>query len=208
MRASRNFLLLLFAGLLLFSAMHCATQRDPYTLIERTELPVYPGEADSGDINLEVLFYINADGTVDNVRILNTSGDERWDSLAVDRMRQWRFEAPAEDSNGIIMKRNVKVELLPSEIINLGVLVARSENDAELLYNRLRAGISFNRLMRQNSEGSSLIREGYYLEEVDTADFPVVISKILLDLDTGEYSRPVEWEGEFVIFRRYGNRLP
>lgn len=209
MRASRIFFyFFLSAGLLTFLVMHCATQRDLHPIVDRTELPDFKGETGSGELNLEVLFYINADGTVENVRMMNTSGDSRWDSMAVDSMKKWRVEAPPANSNGITVRKNIKVDLLPSEIINLGILVARSENGAEILHNRLRAGISFNRMVRQASESSSLIREGYYLEDVDTADFPVNISRILLDLDTGEFSRPVVWEGKFVIFRRYGNRVP
>ncbi len=202
------FLLLLLTGFLLFSVMHCATQRKTYTLFERTELPVFPGETDSGELLLEVLFYINADGSVDDVQLQNTSGYESWDSLALDKMKQWRFKVPEEERSGIILRKNINVQLLPSEILNLGVLIAESENDAKILHNRLRAGINFDRLVRQASENSPLIRDGYYLEEVDTIDFPADLSKILLDLEAGDYSRPVLWEGDFVIFRRYENRLP
>lgn len=201
------FFLLPIAFFLLFLT-DCATQRESQQIEERTELPVFEGESEEGVLNLPVVFHINEDGSVENVQMLSTSGDSEWDSMAVDSMKQWEFTSPPADSNGRRVRKNVRVELRQSEILNLGVLTAGSEEDAEVLYNRLRAGIDFEQLVNQTSESSSIAESGSYLEDANTADFPSRIGKILLDLNAGEISRPVMLDGEYVIFKRYGDRLP
>ncbi len=199
---------ILFIGILSLFAMECATLRDPTQIVERTELPIVNIEMEKDELILPVIFQIQEDGSVEKVNMLTTSGDSEWDRMAVDSLMKWRFEAPPPDDNRKLIRKNIRVQLLPQEVMNVGELIAGSEADANVLYSRLRAGISFEQLVSQVADESSIGRSGRYLEDVNTADYPAHISKILIDLNVGSFSRPVQRNGEYVIFKRYGAHLP
>lgn len=185
----------------------CATQRDSFEIIEKTDLPVYEGELREEPFTLRVLFHVMENGSVAEVRMLTNSGDSNWDSAVADSMKKWRFTAHESDSS-IWVPKNVKVHLLQSQILNLGELITKNERDARVLHSRLRAGVSFQHLVRQARENSSAGITGRYLNDVDTAQFPTYVSKILTGLKEGEYSRPVQYDGNYVIFKRYGENMP
>lgn len=204
----RFFSSILLIGVLSILVTQCATQGEQYKVDERTELPVFQADMEVDELILTVVFQVNAEGEVKDVRLESTSGDSEWDAMAVDSLKQWRFADPPTDNDLVAIRRDVRMEILTSEEMNLGKLFAHDEEEANVLYNRLRAGISFEQMIRQASEGSSPGKDGYFLEGVNTIDYPTRISKVLSELDVGDYSRPVSLEGDYVIFKRYGDRLP
>lgn len=202
------FSLILIIGIFSIFIANCATQRGQHRVVERTELPIFEADMEVEELILTVVFHINEEGEVKDVRLETSSGDREWDKMAVDSLKQWRFAEPPTNSDEMVVRRDVRMEILSSEVMNLGKLIAHDEAEANVLYNRLRAGIRFEQLIEQASEGSSLGKAGYILEGVDTIEYPARISKILLELDVGSYSRPVLVDGDYVIFKRYGDQLP
>ena len=185
----------------------CAANREASTPVETTELPVFEGDMETDYLELSVLFLLSEDGSVEDLQLVNSSGDARWDSAAVDSIKNWRFPPPSESEKKWV-RRTVRVEIIPAEIINLGELVFRSKNDADLMYSRLRAGGRFERMVRETQQGNAIAREGRFRAEIETTVYPIEISQMLMKLEEGEFSRPVQMNGEYIIFKKYGDFIP
>jgi len=185
----------------------CTAHQETATQVETTELPVFEGEEEKDRLELSVLFLLSEDGSVEDLKLISSSGDVQWDSAAVDSLKNWRFP-PHSDPEKKWVRRTVRVEILPSETLNIGELVFRNKNDADLIYSRLRAGASFERTVRETQQGNTIAIEGRFRAEVETAEYPIEISKLLIQLDEGRYSRPVQINNKFVIFKRYSDSIP
>ena len=185
----------------------CAAKREASSPVETTELPVFEGERETDYLELSVLFLLSEDGSVEDLQLVNSSGDTRWDSAAIDSIKNWRFP-PTSESEKKWVRRTVRIEIIPAEIINLGELIFNSKNDADLMYSRLRAGARFERMVRETQQGNTIAREGRFRAEIETSEYPIEISQILIMLEEGDYSRPVQMNGEYIIFKRYGAFIP
>jgi len=185
----------------------CTTQREAAAPIKTTELPVFEGEQDKDHLELSVLFLLAEDGSIEDLKMVGTSGDAGWDSAAADSIKNWHFPPPS-DSEKKWVRRTVRVEIIPAEILNIGELIFQDSNDADLIYSRLRAGASFERLVRETRQGNALASEGRFRADIETTEYPIEISLILIELEEGKFSRPVEMGGKFVIFKRYGDFIP
>jgi hypothetical protein len=195
--------------LILFIQMvcSCATPRERFEIMEKTELPVYDGEPRSDPLKMRVLFHLMKDGSVSDVRVLSKSGDSNWDMALADSLKKWRFAMDSSDSS-VWVSRNIIVHLQPSLLLNLGELTASTKKDADLLYSRLRAGVSFDQLVIEYTEDSTSDISGRYLKNINTSRYPIHVSRMLRELRTGEYSQPVEVYGRYIIFQRFGTQLP
>jgi len=185
----------------------CGTTTNLPQVQERAELPVFPGDVPTDMVELQAIFHIERDGSVKDVQLLETSGDSDWDTVAADSMKKWKF-TPPEDNKEAYIRKNIKITFVRSKTINLAMLVAHDEDEARLLHARLKTGFSFERLVRQVEDGSAPGKRGKILNEVNTSDFPANIEKILITLDPGDYSAPVLYNRDFVIFKRYGDIVP
>ncbi|TVQ66334.1 MAG: TonB family protein [Balneolaceae bacterium] len=185
----------------------CTAQRETASPVKTTELPVYEGEEEKDQLEFSVLFLLSEDGSVEDLQLISSSGDARWDSAAVDSLKNWRFPPPSDPEEKLV-RRTVRVEIVPSEILNLGELVFQDKNDADLMYSRLRAGASFERMVRETRKGNTIAIEGRFRAEVETAEYPIEISKLLIQLEEGRFSRPVQVNDKFIIFKRYGVFMP
>jgi TonB family protein len=196
-----------FSGMLTGLLNGCNTTRHVDRDVVTTELPVYLGQRKIDHIRLSALFLVGVDGDVEEVHLANSSGDPGWDKAAVDSMMNWRFPPPPIGRE-VWQKRTIIVEIIQTEKINLGKISAGSLQDAEILYSRLRGGISFESLVRESQDEESLVKEGRYLRNVDTSDMPLEISRQLIALKPGQFTRPIEMHGGYYIFKRYGEYVP
>lgn len=185
----------------------CASKQEISTEVKTTGLPIFEGDNKAEFIELSVLFLLDEDGSVDDLHLINSSGDTLWDSAAIDSIKNWRFP-PLTESEKKWVRRTVRVEIIPSQIVNIGELAARNEENAELLYSRLRAGASFERLIREVQSGNSIATAGRIRRDVETTEFPIHVSELLHKLEEGQYTRPVQVNGEYIIYKRYGAFLP
>lgn len=185
----------------------CTAQRETTEPIKTTELPVYEGEEKTDQLEFSVMFLLSEDGNVEDLQMISSSGDARWDSAAVDSLKKWRFPPPSDPKEKWV-RRTVRVEIIPSETLNLGELVFQDKNDADLIYSRLRAGASFETMVRDTQQGNTIALEGRIRTGVETVEYPVEISKMLVQLDEGRFSRPIQVNDKFIIFKRYGVFTP
>ncbi len=199
---------IIITSLLITGFTGCATEREVTHLQKETELPVYEADEEVDQLELSVLFKVKENGSIEDVRLLNTSGISEWDNAAVDSMKKWTFKPPPDDSESFWFQRRVVVQMQPSYAMNIGELIARNEEEANLLYSRLRAGINFHRLVREAQDNSSIGKGGRYLRNIQTSEYPIDISRKLVELNVGDYTRPVKLGDEYVIFKRFDDNMP
>jgi TonB family protein len=205
MKVQSIIITLFFVTILILShaLVGCTVQKETGAAVKTTELPVFEGEEVKDRLEFSVLFLLSEDGSVEDLHLISSSGDTRWDSAAVDSLKNWRFPPPA-DAEKQWVRRTVRVEIIPSVTLNLGELVFRDKNDADLMYSRLRAGASFERMVRETQQGNTIALEGRFRTEVESSEYPIEISKVLVQLEEGRFSRPVQVHDKFFIFKRYG----
>jgi TonB family protein len=145
---------ILFLGILLVG---CAASRQPEVSAEGPEvismapLPPLASISTVRGLTMNVLFRVQRDGTVKDVRILGSSGDLEWDSLAAQSMKQWRFTPITHDSltGDHWFRQKVIVHIQEPMVMNLGELVCPSRVEADSLHMLLEEGADFDTLARQ-----------------------------------------------------------
>jgi hypothetical protein len=185
----------------------CATQREPYRIIEKTALPVYRGNQVDTQLNLRVFFHIMEDGYVDDVRLQTKTGDSEWNRAAADSMKKWRFTTQHPDSS-FWLAVNVKVLIVQADLRNLGELIASDRAMAFDLYHRLRSGVSFQQLVNEARTGVPAGVSARYLRDVNIEEYPPAVRSILGDLETGKFTRPVRVGMEYIIYMRFDRDMP
>ncbi|MFU8861152.1 MAG: hypothetical protein ACNA8K_12100 [Cyclonatronaceae bacterium] len=185
----------------------CATQREPYRIIEKTALPVYRGDPIDTELNMRVFFHIREDGYVDDVRIHNKTRDSEWDRAAADSMKKWRFSTEYPDSS-FWLAVNVKVLIVQAELMNLGELIAADRDSAYELYTRLRSGVSFHQLVDAARAGKLPGVTGRYTQDVNVDELPPFVRSVLKELQSGSFTRPVGIGREYIIYLKLDDDMP
>ncbi len=183
--------LLLLAG--------CGVTQEVAGPIERVELvsmtplpPITLGSHQRGT-TLNVLIHILPDGTVEDARMLRSSGDVEWDSLALQSMRQWRYVPYRRDSVpiGVWFRQQVVLKIQEPIIWTIGELVSSSPYEADSLYGLLEKGTDLDSLFRRA------------IGTFDIARYPKNVRDALSRLDPGECTSPLRRGKEYVIYKRF-----
>ena len=205
MPGTRSFLLFLFS----ISIFGCATFEKPNkdvtppTLIEKTAFPPPPSTVTSKDFYLKLELLIGKDGSVMQVELENSSGDAKWDSMAVQSILHWKY-SPAMLKNKPIQLRisqNAHIIYFAPVMMSLSEIVCSTAADADSVYVALQAGKGFDSLARKFSIFDSKIRGGY-LGEVDIHRFPEDIQAELQKLKPGEYTNPLPLGSFYAIYKK------
>jgi hypothetical protein len=197
-----------FTAILIFTVIAgCATQREPYRIIEKTALPVYRANQVDTQLNLRVFFHIMEGGYVDDVRIQTKTTDNDWNRAAADSMKKWRFTTQYPDSS-FWLAVNVKVLIVKADLRNLGELIASDRDTAFDLYHRLRSGVSFHQLVDEARSGILAGVSARYQRDVNIDEFSPAVRSLLNDLETGKFTRPVRIGMEYIIYMRLDRDMP
>jgi len=175
-------------------------------LLRIAPLPPLTSVSSMGGVQLTVLFHILSDGSVGDARILGSSGDSQWDSLASQSMKKWRFAEPERNhvAKGVWVRQLVVVQVQTQEpvMMILGELVCSSLREADSLYALIQEGTEFDSLAGL-AMGTPSGGQGGISEAVDIMMYPRRIREELLDLNTNEVTRPVKVGRKYVIYKRY-----
>lgn len=194
------------AAVLFVSLIGCATSEETTTpdswpeVISMASLPPLAQR----ELRLKVFFLVLDDGSVADVKIRGTSGDPRWDTLATESMRQWRFTPAVHDSspNGHWIQKRILVEAETPVVMTLGEIVASSMEEADSLYSLLRTRVDFDSLAGLPSKGS-LGKLGKFLGTIDIVQYPKHIRDELRKLDVNGITRPLRLGADYIIYKRY-----
>ncbi len=174
-------------------------------LISMAPFPPYPAIPPSSTMRMALLMYIQEDGSVSKVRLLTTSGDARWDSLAMESTKRWRFSPATRDNTplGLWVRQEVNIQFRDPIPMYLGRLASGSQNQADSLYVLLRNGSDFLALASL-FPGRSAAGDGEMLGTVDIAPLPARVREVLKQLKEGEFTRPMQVGDEYIIYKRLG----
>jgi TonB family protein len=199
---------------LCFLLVGCAASRPPEVSAEGPEvismapLPPLTSISTVRGLTMNVLFHLLRDGTVQDVRILGSTGDRGWDSLAAQSMKQWRFTPIAHDSvtGDHWFRQKVIVQIQEPVVMDLGELVCHSQAEADSLYLLLERGADFDTLARRVQGISSA---EYYRSPgaVEIARFPQHVRSELMKLGLNAFTPPLQLGHSYVIYKRFPDRI-
>jgi TonB family protein len=201
----KYFMLFLFLSLLA-GCSSAPTYDLPYTLphlLEQSPLPALPPSVYRTNMELILHMLILENGSVGMVKFLNTSGNESWDSLAAESIRKWRF-APATVNDKPIrlwIRQRACVQCVEPLLLPLSEILLKSREEADSVYQALKRGEDFGLLAAKYSVAVSRERQGA-LGEVDIHRYTENIKKILQNLPAGEFTEPITYGQNTIIFKR------
>jgi TonB family protein len=173
-------------------------------LISTAPLPPLASVSSAGGLNLRVLLHVMEDGTVADAKLLESSEDPGWDSLALQSMKQWRYTPPRRNGTpfNIWVRQLVVVQLQEPIVMTLGELVCSNRQKADSLYSLIENGADFDGLVKQ-TPGASSNEGGGSRGAVDIAVYPRHVRDQLKKLREDQVTRPLRVGLNYVIYKRF-----
>lgn len=193
----KTLLVLCMAGPLLLSG--CAAFQEPQAetaslqLLDIKPLPPLRSPAHISGVNMAVLIHVMKDGSISFARMMGTTGDPEWDSLAVMSIREWRFAPPMRDGApaDVWARQLVVVQVQDPVSMMLSERTFPTGAEADSVYALLEGG----------ADSRSVFVAPPRL--VDITTFPGRIRDALKGLGVGDWSRPVQVKEGYRIFKRF-----
>lgn len=176
------------------------------TLVEKTALPTAPPTVDSHDFYLKLELLISKEGKVLHADLENTSGDQHWDSLAVQSIMQWKYTPATYNGKPIQLKiaQTAKVVVTQPLMMQVSEIVCATLAQADSIYSALGKGAAFDSLAKAYSI-SSTAAAGGYIGNIDINNFPDDTQSALKGLKPGEFTRPLPRGENYAIYENRGD---
>jgi len=194
------FLVLLLAGC--SALQQSETPLQPPELVKSAPLPPIAAVVSGGGMRFDVMILVRKDGTVGKVRLLETSSDPEWDSLALHSIMKWQFVPGRQDGAPVDLwvRQPLLVQLREPVIRTLAALASSTQQEADSLYLLIEHGMNFDTLLRQAVQVSGE-RNGPP-GPVDISVYAPHLRDQLLRLREGDVSRPIRIGNRFIIYKR------
>lgn len=162
-------------------------------LISMTPLPPISLSSYATEMRLIVVMHILQDGTVENTRMLGSSGDSDWDSVALQVMRQWRYARPGRDGMPIDVwiHQPLLIQVQEPIVMTVGELVSASLREADSLCLLLEKATDLDPLFKQA------------IGTFDIVKYPPNVRDQLKRLNRGENTRPLRVGDKYVLYKRF-----
>ena len=172
-------------------------------LLIQTPLPPIPITLTQPVFELEIVMFVEEDGTVGKTRMLKGSGDGTWDSLALTTMKQWRFTPARMDNKPVGSWFHMKSTLRYANPVHMSLaeILCTTADEADTVYAALDNGQNFNELAMKFSVDPSREMNGV-LGDVDINMYPENIRKQLNRLTVNDFTRPMQYGDLYAIFKR------
>jgi len=171
-------------------------------LVSSTSLPPIPYVVPGDGLKFTVMIHVMSDGTVGEVKVIQSGAEPGWDSLALDSIKKWRFIAGRRDGTpvDVWIRQPLVVQIRNPIFRTLAEIACVNEHEADSLYTLLALGADFDSLLRQAPPEHG--DRDAFVGSVDISVYPAYLRNELLRLKEGEISRPVRHGSRFVIYRR------
>jgi TonB family protein len=146
---------------------------------------------------------VREDGSVEQVRFVQSSGDPSWDSLAAQRIKEWRYAPPVRNGvpTDVWVSQQIVVQFGDPILMSLLYLSAPDKRTADSLYALLSGGRDFETLVREYA-GSARDHLGGSLGAVDVRTFAPRVRDALKQIREGEFTQPLRSGDGYVIYKR------
>lgn len=173
------------------------------TLLKQSELPPLRQSIEGNWFEFYCEMLINSYGDVEKAKILNGTGDEIWDSLAVLSLLKWKYSPAVYDGHPIklLIRRKIRVVFVEPKVIPLVEIELQNYELADSVYNALLSGADFTLLVKKYSISSSRDSNGN-LGNVNIKHYSDNIRTALSNLAEGEFTKPLKYGDYYVIFKR------
>jgi TonB family protein len=153
-------------------------------------------------MKFNVSILVLKDGTVGGVKLLESSSDPDWDSLALHSILKWQFIPARREGMPVELwiRQPLLVQLRDPIIRTLTELVCATQQEADSLSLLLEHGMSFDSLLRHAVQVPGE-RSGS-LGSVDISMYAPRVRDELLRLREGEVSRPLRVGNRFIMYKR------
>ncbi len=175
----------------------------PPELLYQHPLPAFPQKYSGIRLRIPLEIRITAEGTVSNVRIVDGSGNEEWDSSAAHSIMSWKYK-PASIAGtpvAIWIHQTAVIRFSEPHSIHLAEILCGSRDEADSAAAQLERGRAFSEVAQSYSQSSSRLTSGE-IGSVNILTYPEKIKKVLAELRTGEWTKPLEYGDQFIIFKR------
>ena len=172
-------------------------------LLRQSELPPLKESLFSNKFEFYCEMLVNANGDVEKAKLLTGSGDETWDSLAALSLLDWKYTPAIYDGHPIklMLRRKIKVVFVEPKVLSLSEILLDNFVQADSVYRALLDGADFTSLVLKYSISPTREIKGY-LGDVNIKHFSDNISFALSELDEGEFTKPLRYGENFIIFKR------
>ncbi len=202
---------LIFLSCLTIFAGCCTTKPSndaitPPQLLEISQLPSVPETIYSPNFVLNTEMLVGVDGSVSNVKLLSSSGDKNWDSLAVVSIERWKFSPARLNEKPIpqLIRRKIRVKFATPVYMHLSEILCRTFDYADSAYQALKTGEDFSKVAEHYSIESSNNMKASSLGKVDIYRYPEEIQDQLMKLGENEFTEPISYGENYIIFKRVG----
>ena len=175
---------------------------DAPQLLYQTPLPAYPASIQRLPTEITLAVYVLENGTVEQVRI-SKSSSARWDSLAMIAIKQWRFSPARTNGRPFSTWFHMRAPLHYTGPLSLFLaeILCMTKAAADSIYEALERGQDFGVLARRCSI-DTLRETGGVIGEVNIFCYPENIRGALKQLDIGEYTKPLLYGNQYILFQR------
>jgi TonB family protein len=183
-----------FAALLILPG--CAGPQRVLVTSEGPELismTPFPPVSFASELKLNVMVHIQKDGSVGSVKLLSSSGNHDWDSLAVETIKQWRYTPPRRDDKSAEMwlQHLVIVQIQEPIVMTIGELAAHDASEADSLFALLQKGTDLDSLFKQK------------IGTFDIGKYPSQIREKIKSLKQNEFTAPLRVGDLYFIYKRF-----
>jgi TonB family protein len=192
---------LLMAGCASFDGLN--SKIVPPTLIEKATLPQPPPAFDSRDFYIKMEILVGKDGAVRHVTLTRSTGDEKWDSAAVQRIMMWKFSPATLDDKPIQMRiiQTARVVSAQPEIMDISEIVCATSAHADSAYALLKSGAAFDSIAAIFRSSVPILTSGH-IGEVDIHCYTGEVQDELQTLKRGDFTHPLPLGSFYAIFKR------
>jgi hypothetical protein len=171
--------------------------------------PILDGNISIEEVTVNALFYVLADGTVEEVALTDHVISPEWDAAAIDSMKKWKFsKLPSNmDPDGIWLRRVIKVQFEEPNIMDLVFITLDDSTVADSLYSTFNSRSNFIRLFEQSDIHKFTYEFGIERDQ-NIAKYPEHVRLELRKLKINNYTRPIRLNNRFLIFQRIETQLP
>jgi TonB family protein len=161
--------------------------------ITLTQLPPLTLDKNLFGLKMNLLLHVKQDGTIDNARMMGSSGDPVWDSLALQSVRQWRCAPPLRDGvpAEVWARQLVIVQVQTPMLMTIGQLTVPTREAADSLYGLVSKGVEFDHLFVPD------------LKTIDVNIYPGRVREQLKRLKENETTPPLRLGSQYLIFKRF-----
>ncbi len=176
------------------------TNSSPQILFQEP-LPEMPITINKLPTKMDIDVLVDKDGSVKDVRL--PSINVAWDSSATASIRRWKF-SPAHINNKPVkqwMQMHASILYVNPLYMSIAKISCTTAQDADSIYAALKRGSDLHALTMPYSI-DTVNQDDSSLGEVNIYCFPKRVQENIEHLDTNEFTTPIAYGNQFVIFKR------